>query len=147
MTEIITNEVNMIDTECECDLIIAIIFCRYLENQRPVHGKKLSSIKKSTTVHISFILILSLKYFDKICQSNVTKLFFLFFLFFFCLRKSRIILVWLKWLMIYYIINNGNEESFIFYLYSQEIWLNILVKVFLIEIYFQVRYIITNIKL
>lgn len=49
--------------------------------------------------------------------------------------------------MIYYIINNGNEESFIFYLYSQEIWLNILVKVFLIEIYFQVRYIITNIKL
>lgn len=36
MTEIITNEVNMIDTECECDLMIAIIFCRYLENQRPV---------------------------------------------------------------------------------------------------------------
>lgn len=37
--------------------------------------------------------------------------------------------------MMYYI--NGNDESFTFDLYSQEIWLNILVKIFLIEIYFQ----------
>lgn len=35
----------------------------------------------------------------------------------------------------------------LYFIYIRKKWLNILVKVFLIEIYFQVRYIITNIKL